>query len=120
MTLAGTRVLVVEDEAMVAMLIEDFLVELGCKVAASAARLDAALEQARMQGIDVAVLDVNLAGQLSYPVASVLRTRGIPFVFATGYPPSNLPPEMQSAPVLSKPFTLQQLADALRVMKNSE
>lgn len=114
MTLTGARVLIVEDEAMIAMLIEEFLSDLGCDVAASASRLDSAVEKARNLAIDIAVLDVNLAGQLSYPVAGVLRERGIPFVFATGYGAEGMPAEFRGAPVLSKPFAQEQLAEALR------
>lgn len=113
MELRGLRVLIVEDEAVLSMLMEDFLGDLGCQIAASAARLDEALEKARTLNVDAAVLDVNLAGQLSYPVAGVLRARGIPFVFATGYRLDELPAEMQGAVVLSKPFGLEHLAAAL-------
>ena len=71
---AGTRVLVVEDEAMVSMMLEDFLEDLGCVVVATASRLEEALKKAAELQIDVAVLDVNLAGKLSYPVAELLRS----------------------------------------------
>ncbi|MFL5280502.1 MAG: response regulator [Rhodopila sp.] len=104
MALAGLRVLVAEDEALVAMMIEDLLEDLGCEIAASAARLEDALEKAQTVTADVAVLDVNLAGRLSYPVIEVLRARGIPFVVATGYRLNDLPAELQGAPVLAKPL----------------
>jgi CheY-like chemotaxis protein len=113
--LAGKRVLVVEDEAVVSMLLEDFLDDMGCNVVAVAARLDDAMEKARTVMLDIAVLDVNLAGQQSYPVADILLTRNIPFVFATGYGVAGLSAEFQHAPVLSKPFKQAQLAEVLRV-----
>jgi CheY-like chemotaxis protein len=107
------RVLVVEDEAMASMLLEDMLQSLGCEVVGVAARLEAAQKQAQVATIDVATLDVNLAGQMSYPVALILRSRDIPFVFATGYRSLALPPELKDATVLSKPYSLSQLAGAL-------
>jgi CheY-like chemotaxis protein len=115
--LTGLRVLVVEDEALVSMLIEDFLEELGCEVVGVASRLEDAMEDARTLELDAAVLDVNLAGRLSYPVAQVLRARGVPVVFATGYGTEGLPVELQQAEVLSKPFRQEQLAEALSHMQ---
>ncbi|HEY0206881.1 MAG TPA: response regulator [Acetobacteraceae bacterium] len=111
--LTGLRVLVVEDEALVSMLIEDFLEELGCEVVGVASRLEDAMENARTLELDAAVLDVNLAGHLSYPVAQALRARGVPVVFATGYGTEGLPVELQQFAVLSKPFRQEQLAKAL-------
>lgn len=113
MTLDGTRVLVVEDEAIVSMLLEEFLDELGCEVVATASRLEDALEKAGALMLDVAVLDVNLAGKVSYPVAEALQARGVPFVFSTGYGAGGLPDAMRGAPVLSKPFRQENLAEAL-------
>lgn len=111
--LKGLRILVVEDEAIIAMLIEDYLDILGCQVAASATRLDEAMEWARTLQLDAALLDVNLAGVLSYPVAQLLRERGVHVVFATGYGVAGLPPEFRGVEVLGKPFRLEQLASAL-------
>ena len=113
MTLVGTRVLVIEDEALVSMLIEDFLAELGCDVVATASRLEDALAKAGEVVVDVALLDVNLAGQASYAVADVLRARHIPLVFATGYGASGVPGPLADVPVLSKPFQRHKLATAL-------
>jgi CheY-like chemotaxis protein len=115
--LAGTRVLVVEDESILAMLIEMHLDDLGCKVVGSASRLQEALEKARLLELDIGLLDVNLAGEMSYPVASVLRARNVPVVFATGYGLSGLPVELHDAPVLTKPFLQAQLAEALLAAK---
>lgn len=111
--LMGTRVLVVEDEVLITMMLEDFLAEMGCEVVATAARLEDALAKARSVAVDVAVLDVNLAGKVSYPVAEILQGRDIPFLFATGYGTAGLPESLRKAPVLSKPFVIDQLAKAL-------
>ena len=119
MSLTGLRVLVVEDEAVIAMLVEDSLVELGCEVVGSASRLGDALAKAEALEVDVALLDVNLAGRLSYPVAEMLQSRNVPFVFTTGYGQAALPAALQKAPVLSKPFTRKQLAEALRTVGTS-
>jgi CheY-like chemotaxis protein len=113
MSLIGLRVLVVEDEPIVAMLVEEYLEDLGCKVVAVATRLNDALKQARTLDLDAGVLDVNLAGELSYPVAEVLRDRTVPFLFATGYGSAGKPTSMFDAPVLSKPFRMKQLAEIL-------
>ena len=83
--LQGLRVLIVEDEMMVSMLIEDMLSDLGCIVVGPAARLDEAIELVNAGGIDCAVLDVNLGGQPIFPLADLLREKGRPFAFATGY-----------------------------------
>jgi CheY-like chemotaxis protein len=107
------RILVVEDEMLVAMNIEDMLLALGHEVAGIAGRLAPALALAREGEFDVAMLDVNLAGEPSFPVADVLRERGIPFVFATGYGRDGLRDDYRAAPVLQKPFRIRDLAEAL-------
>ncbi len=112
-SLKGLRVLVVEDEALLAMLMESFLEELGCTVVGSASRLEDALRKASSLDLDAAVLDVNLGGTMSYPVAEMLRDKGVPVVFATGYGVAGVRADLRSAPVLSKPFSLEQLAQAL-------
>jgi DNA-binding response OmpR family regulator len=112
--LTGKRVLIVEDEALVTMLIEDALAELGCEVAGIASRFDDALGKAQSLSFDVAILDVNLDGQRSFPIAEALARRGIAFLFATGYGTVGLPPGISGAPVLEKPFQLQDLQEALR------
>lgn len=86
--LAGRRVLVVEDEMMVLFMIEDILADLGCKAVSTAATVDQALALIEAQTFDVAMLDSNLNGTRSYPVADALDARGVPFFFSTGY--SNL------------------------------
>lgn len=111
--LKGLRVMIVEDESVVAMLLEDYLEELGCTIAGAASRLPDALRKAESLPMDAAVLDVNLAGVLSYPVAEKLRDKGVWVVFATGYGVSGLRPDLRDAPVLAKPFNQEQLTKAL-------
>jgi CheY-like chemotaxis protein len=111
--LKGRRVLVVEDESIISMLIEDTLVDLGCEVAETASRLDHAITKANDASVDLAVVDVNLNGSPSYDVAEVLMGRGIPFVFVTGYGATGLRPEFQHLPVVQKPFQESDLERAL-------
>jgi PAS domain S-box-containing protein len=107
------RILIVEDEMMVAMLLEDMLGELGYEVVGPALALDKALAMAREAVIDAAILDVNLNGRETYPVAHVLRERGIPFVFASGYGERAIAESFQGAPILSKPFQRNDLDRAV-------
>ena len=93
----GKRILVVEDELMIRMLLEDMLGELGYIVAAEAARIDEALDAANNADFDVAILDVNLNGEPILPVADALAARGTPFVFATGYGERGLPEPIATA-----------------------
>ncbi len=110
------RVLVVEDEVMVAMYVEDLLTELGFEVVAMATGLDQALPLARGAEFDFAVLDINLAGEASFPVADVLRERGIPFLFASGYGSKGLIEAYRTATRIQKPFLSQDLARAIERM----
>jgi CheY-like chemotaxis protein len=111
--LAGLRVLVVEDEASIALMIEDMLQDLGCEIAASVARLGDACAAAATAEIDLAVLDVNLDGQPVFPVARILHERKIPLVFSTGYGAGGLPAEFSGHPVLGKPFSMSSLQQTL-------
>jgi CheY-like chemotaxis protein len=111
--LAGLRVLVVEDEMMVSMLIEDMLTDLGCTVVGPAARLDEAIDLAKASDLDCAVLDVNLGGQPIFPLADLLRERGKPFAFATGYGDAGVREVDRGTPVLQKPFREGDLARVL-------
>lgn len=112
--LSGRRVLVVEDESRIALLVHDFLEDMGCEVVAIAARFEDGLQKAASLNFDLAVLDVNLHGRTSYPIAQVLVERGCAFVFATGYDASHVPPALHLAPVLHKPFMRRELERALR------
>ncbi|WP_245329211.1 response regulator [Bradyrhizobium centrolobii] len=113
--LAGLRVLVIEDEALVMMLLEDTLAEAGCEIAGVASRVDEALEKAAALTFDVAVLDVNLNGRQTFDVARCIAGRGIPFVFATGYGAASLLSGFGDTPILQKPFQQCDLEAALRL-----
>jgi DNA-binding response OmpR family regulator len=107
------RVLVVEDDALIAMLMEDMLVELGFEVVGPANRLHGALALAQAEDFELAILDVNLGKEQSFPVADVLRQRGIPFIFATGYGTDGLSAAYRQAITLPKPFEAGQLEKAI-------
>jgi CheY-like chemotaxis protein len=109
--LQGVKVLVVEDEYLVATLMENMLASAGCVVAGPIPRLAQALDAASSEACDVAVLDVNLAGERVYPVADILAQRNVPFVFVTGY--GVLPGEYANRPRLCKPFKMADLLDTL-------
>ncbi|TNC49433.1 response regulator [Rubellimicrobium rubrum] len=111
--LVGLRVLVVEDEMLIAMTIEDMLEDLGCSVLGHASSVEDALERVNRERPDAVTLDGNLAGQMSSPVAERLADLGIPYVVITGYIESTLAdPILSKAPRLSKPFTSASLAHA--------
>lgn len=107
------RVLVVEDEVFVAMMIEDYLRDLGFEVVGPATRLERGLALARDEMLDFAVLDVNLADKPSFPIADALRDRGVPFIFATGYGTLGLTEAYEGTRTLQKPFDLTDLARAI-------
>lgn len=111
--LIGKRVLVVEDEMLVVLMIEDVLIEAGCVIIGPFARLPQALAAAQVETIDVALLDVNVASEKVFPVAHVLERRGIPFLFVTGYGPSALPSDRPHWEACPKPFQPWQLASHL-------
>ena len=110
---SGRRVLVVEDEMIVAWLLEDLLAELGCVIVGPAASVKQALAMIEAEAIDVAVLDVNLNGEMSYPLADVLAARGVPFVFVTGYDRNRILDRYRTFPVMQKPFHRSELSDTL-------
>ena len=108
------RILVVEDELMIRMLLEDMLGELGYTVAAEAGRIEEALQAAKTADFDLAILDVNLDGEPVLPVADALVARGTPFVFATGYGDRGLPEAYRDRPTLKKPFQMEGLRQMLQ------
>jgi CheY-like chemotaxis protein len=113
--LQGLRVLVVEDDSLICLLFEDMLLELGCEVAGTACDFKRATALAQVQeNIDVAILDVNLGGQLVFPIAEILSKRGIPFLFATGMGAASLPPAWQGHCSVQKPMTVASLDNGLR------
>ena len=117
--LAGCRILVVEDETLIAILIEEALQELGCVVVGPVARLDAALRLAGSEALDAAVLDVTIRGGHIQPVAEQLLARGIPFVLASGYGDWSLPENLRDQPRLTKPFAQRQLEEQVRKLCRS-
>jgi CheY-like chemotaxis protein len=111
--LQGKRILVVEDEMLVALLIEDLLIDLGCIVLGPFDTVATALRAALMEGFDLALLDVNVAGEKVFPVADALAARHIPFLFLSGYGASAIPPGHAAWKVCSKPFKGNELTDML-------
>jgi DNA-binding NtrC family response regulator len=109
----GKRVLVVEDELMIRMLLQDMLADLGHTLAGEAGRIDDALALAKECEFDVAILDVNLNGQPISPVVEVLIERRLPFVFATGYGQRGVPEPYRNTTTLQKPFQADALAHAI-------
>jgi DNA-binding NtrC family response regulator len=107
------RILVVEDEAMISMLLEDMVLDCGGELVGPVARFDDALALAHKAEFGVAVLDLNLNGTLSYPIAEVIRERGIPVIFATGYRADGVPDRFRDCPTLQKPFSQQDFAEAV-------
>lgn len=112
-THAQIRVLVVEDEYLIRMLVEDMLADLGYAVAAAVSTVTAASELAVSGDFNAAVLDVSLNGNEIFPVADILERRGLPFVFVTGYGERTLPERYRNRPALQKPFQADQLGAAL-------
>ena len=115
---AKRRVLVVEDEMLIGMLLEDMLTDLGHEVAAIVPRLKEAMAAVDRETYDLAILDVHLHGESAFPVADALIAKGKPFIFATGYGEWGLPENYRSRPVLQKPFAkddLERLLNALPV-----
>jgi len=107
--LAAKRVLIVEDDVLIALHLEDLLIALGHEVVGQATRIDMAMELARESEIDFAVLDINVAGTKSFPVADILSQRGIPFAFATGYGAEGLMDGYRDFPTLRKPYAQEDL-----------
>ena len=111
--LAGRRVLLVEDQFLIALDLERALQKAGCVVTGPVGRLQAALALATTEPIDFAVLDVNLAGEKVFPVAEILQGRGIPFLLTTGYGASTVPAERAHWRVMSKPYASDQVLAAI-------
>lgn len=105
------RILLVEDEMLVAMLLEDMLGEAGHTIVGPLAKIPQAVEAANTEALDLAILDVNVGGEEVYPVAEALAAREIPFAFATGYGAQGLREDWQGRPTLQKPFHRNDLFD---------
>lgn len=110
---SGLQVLVVEDESVIAMLIEDMLMDLGHHVVATSGSMSKASKLVSDSSADLAILDVNLNGEETYPLAASLAERKIPFIFATGYGSCGIKAEWSGVPVLQKPFQASELAGAI-------
>ncbi len=113
MPLTGTRVLVVEDDALIRLMIVSSLEDLRCQVVGTAFRFNDAVDKATRLSFDVGLLDVNVAGTMVYPVGEILVARHIPFVFATAYDAEVIPANFHCVPLLTKPFDEEQLRDRL-------
>jgi CheY-like chemotaxis protein len=110
----GRRVLVVEDESLVAMLLETILEDMGCTPVGPASNIDDGLAMATSEpDLSAALLDVNVAGRPVFPVAEALKARGIPFIFSTGYGEGGLPDEWRGHTTIQKPFTEDAIRQAL-------
>lgn len=108
-TFSGSRVLVVEDEALIAIMMKEELVGLGFDVVGPVSTLPQALDAARGADFDVAILDLNLGKQSSFDVAEILESRGVPFVLVTGYSAAGINPRFSHVPLLEKPVDLRAL-----------
>jgi CheY-like chemotaxis protein len=113
MSTKSLKVFIVEDEAMIRMMEVDMLEELGHSIAAEAGHLDKAIELARSTDFDLAILDVNLDGKNITPVAELIKARGLPLIFATGYGAAGVPEEFRDCPALQKPFQVEALSSAI-------
>jgi DNA-binding response OmpR family regulator len=117
--IAGRRILVVEDEMLIALMIEDCVQDCGGEIVGPAATLEKALKLAEEGNFDAAILDVTIRGGKVYPVAELLLERGVPFVFASGgYGDWALPADLRDRPRLMKPFTATALEEQIRLLCN--
>ncbi len=115
LTFEGVRVLVVEDELLVALNLETVLMEAGCEVIGPIGSLQAAMEVSESEAPDLAILDINLRGEEVYPVAERLRDRGVPLIFCSGYTDvQGLPEAFRACVKLGKPYGASDIRDAMR------
>jgi DNA-binding response OmpR family regulator len=109
----GRSILIVEDEPLIAMMLEDFLESLGHTVRGTCETVGQALAEVDKGGFDIAILDVNLKGETAWPVATRLKEQGVPFVIASGAHVDPPPAEFASVPMLEKPYTIERVTPAL-------
>ena len=109
----GRSILIVEDEPLIAMMLEDFLDSLGHNVRGTCDTVECALNEVEKGGFDLAILDVNLKGENVWPVATKLREKNVPFVIATGGQVETPPPEFKDAPVIEMPSTVDRVTPAI-------
>jgi DNA-binding response OmpR family regulator len=113
-TTLARRVLIVEDEMLIAMMLQDMVADAGLKVEGVANSLKAGIELASRGDFDLAILDINLNGEEVYPVAEILQRRGIPFIFSTGYGACGVRSGFDGTPQVAKPFQQNLLMAALK------
>lgn len=118
--LAGRRILVVEDEMLVLMNVEMMLEDLGCSAIYAAASVAQALVLVTEQNFDAAILDVNLGAEKSYPVADILKQRGVPFAFSTGYSDHGHRTDLEHWPVLRKPYLRDDMVAVFKQLLDKE
>jgi CheY-like chemotaxis protein len=111
----GKDSVMIADEVMIRMMVADMLEELGYSVAAEAGEINEAIRLAQSAEFDLAILDVNVNGKVISPVAELIDSRNIPFIFATGYGSSGLPEEFRDRPALQKPFQVETLGRIIDV-----
>ncbi len=111
--LSGRRVLVIEDEMLILMMIEDMLADLGCKSVAVASKIRPAIDLIEGQDFDTAMVDMNLNGEIVYPLAELLTAQKVPFIFVTGYAPRSVDARFTAIPILQKPVLQDELAAML-------
>lgn len=111
--LEGQTLLIVEDEPIIAFSLEDLLISLGCREVHLATHIDKAIHLLLETPVDAAVLDVNIHGHRSYPVALELKKRAVPFIFATGYGDAEHPAEFALVPTVTKPYVPSAIVEAL-------
>ncbi len=114
--LTGRRILLVEDEVLIAMLLETALEDAGCVVVGPFGKVTEALEAAETERLDGALMDVNLSGELVFPVADILWAKAVPFLLLSGYGEKAVPDDRPDWPVQSKPFQIERVMAALRGM----
>lgn len=113
------RILIVEDEMLIAMLLQDILRDLGHEPIGPAMRLETALTASAKDDFDLAILDINLGGKQSFPVADHLASRNIPFFFASGYGRAGLAEPHMNVPVVQKPYDAEQISETIGLVAPS-
>jgi CheY-like chemotaxis protein len=115
----GMKFMIVEDEVLVALDLADMLSDLGHEVVFTESDVGRAIKIAEVETIDIAIMDINLRGELSFPVAKILRDRGVPVIFSSGYGRKGLIEDFQDAHFLTKPFGLDALATAVAKVRST-
>ena len=111
--LAGRRVLIVEDSPLIAAVLEDMLSDMGCAVVGPTGNMAFAVDLAKAEQLDAAIIDLNIRGGKVYPVAEVLRDRNVPFLLASGYADWTLREDFKDRPRLTKPYTAETVQQKL-------